>query len=63
MEQNSRAASLFAVVVTERDGRLSSDVKRNEDRYNRALETGGDYILHTNWKETDPKTYGARTCS
>lgn len=56
LEQNSRAASLFTVVVAEKDGRLSIDVKRNEERYKRALETGGNYILRTNWKETDPKT-------
>ena len=56
LERNSRAASLFAVVVEEKDGRLFIDVKRNEERYKRALETGGNYILRTNWKETDPKT-------
>ncbi len=56
LERNSRAASLFTVTVTEKNGRLSLDVKRNEARYRRALETGGNYILRTNWKETDPKT-------
>jgi len=56
LERNSRAASLFAVIVAEKDGRLCIDVKRNEERYRRALETGGNYILRTNWKETDPKT-------
>ncbi len=56
LERNSRAASLFTIVVAEKDGRLSLDVKRNEERYKRALETGGNYILRTNWKETDPTT-------
>lgn len=56
LERNSRAASFFAIVVAQKDGRLSIDVKKNEDRYRRALETGGNYILRTNWKETDPKT-------
>ena len=56
LERNSRAASLFTVTVTEKDGRLSIDIKKNEERYERALETGGSYILRTNWKETDPKT-------
>jgi transposase len=56
LERNSRAASLFAVTVTEKDGRLSITVKKNEERYARALEQGGSYILRTNWKETDPKT-------
>ena len=52
----SRAASLFAITVTEKDGRLSIDIKKNEERYHRALETGGSYILRTNWTQTDPKT-------
>ena len=56
LERNSRAASLFTVTVTEKDGRLSIDIKKNEERYEWALETGGSYILRTNWKETDPKT-------
>jgi transposase len=56
LERNSRAASLFAVTVTEKDGRVSIDVKKNEDRWEWALETSGSYILRTNWKETDPKT-------
>jgi transposase len=56
LERNSRAASLFAVAVTEKDGRLSIAVKKNEERYARALETGGSYILRTNWDKADPKT-------
>jgi transposase len=55
LERNSRAASLFAVTVTEKDVRLSIAVKKNEERYQRALETGGSYILRTNWDEADPK--------
>jgi transposase len=56
LERMSRAASLFAITVTEKDGRLSIDIKKNEERYQRALETGGSYILRTNWTQTDPKT-------
>jgi transposase len=56
LERTSRAASLFAITVTEKDGRLSIDIKKNEERYQRALETGGSYILRTNWTQTDPKT-------
>lgn len=56
LEQNSRAASLFTVAVTEKNARVSIEIKRNEERYTQALETGGSYILRTNWKETDPKT-------
>ena len=56
LERNSRAASLFTVAVTEKNARVSIDIKRNEERYEQALETGGSYILRTNWKETDPKT-------
>ena len=59
-EQNSRAASLFTVTVTEtgagKDSRLSIHVKKNEERQQWALETGGSYILRTNWTESDPKT-------
>ncbi|MDH4138914.1 MAG: IS1634 family transposase [Anaerolineae bacterium] len=59
-EQNSRAASLFNVTVTEtgggKDSRLSIHIKKNEERYQWALETGGSYILRTNWAESDPKT-------
>ena len=56
LERMSRAASLFAITVTEKDGRLSIDIKKNEERYQRALETGGSYILRTNWTQTDPKS-------
>jgi transposase len=56
LERNSRAASLFTVTVTDKDTRLSIDIKRNEERYQWAMETGGSYILRTNWTETDPKT-------
>lgn len=56
LERNSRAASLFTVTVTEKDARLSIDISKNKERYEWALETGGSYILRTNWKETDPKT-------
>lgn len=60
LERNSRAASLFSVEVTEtgtgKEARLSLKVTKNEERYQWALETGGSYILRTNWGETDPKT-------
>lgn len=60
LERNSRAASLFSVEVTEtgtgKEARLSLKVTKNEERYRWALETGGSYILRTNWGETDPKT-------
>jgi transposase len=56
LERMSRAASLFTVAVTESDGRLSIDITKNEERYGWVLETGGSYVLRTNWKETDPKT-------
>ena len=60
LEQNSRAASLFKVTVTEtgtgKDARISVDINKNEERYKWALDTGGSYILRTNWVESDPKT-------
>ena len=60
LEQNSRAASLFKITVTQigtgKDSRLSIDVTKNEERWQWALETGGSYILRTNWTESDPKT-------
>jgi transposase len=60
LERNSRATSLFSVEVTEtgtgKEVRLSINIKKNEDRYPWALETGGSYILRINWGETDPKT-------
>ena len=55
LERNSRAAALFTITVTEKDNHLSIDIKKNEERYEWALETGGSYILRTNWKEADPK--------
>jgi transposase len=57
LEQNSRAAALFIVDVTEgRDKKLSIIMRKNEDRYRQALDSGGSYILRTNWMESDPKT-------
>ncbi|HEX2768073.1 MAG TPA: IS1634 family transposase, partial [Geobacteraceae bacterium] len=57
LEQNSRAAALFTVDVTERsDKKLSIVMRKNEERYQRALDSGGSYILRTNWMESDPKT-------
>jgi len=60
LEQNSRAASLFNVTVIEngtgKDLRLCLHVKKNEERQQWALQTGGSYILRTNWSECDPKT-------
>jgi transposase len=60
LERNSRAASLFRVEVTEsgtgQEARLSIQVTKHEERYRWAMETGGSYILRTNWSETDPKT-------
>jgi transposase len=59
-ERNSRAASLFAITVREtgtgEDKRLNLEVHKNEERYRQLLETGGNYILRTNWAETNPKT-------
>jgi len=57
LEQNSRAAALFTVDVTEgSDKKLSIVVRKNEQRYQKALDSGGSYILRTNWSEIDPKT-------
>ena len=39
-----------------KDARLSITIKKNEERHQWALETGGNYILRTNWTESDPKT-------
>lgn len=55
LERNSRAASLFTITVTELDARLSIDITKNQERYTWALETGGSYILRTNWRQADPK--------
>jgi transposase len=53
-------ACLFTVTVKEvgcgKDTRLSLTLKKNEERYQWALETGGNYILRTNWTESAPKT-------
>jgi transposase len=65
LERNGRAASLFEISVEEKgsgkDGRLSIDFCKKEERYNWALNTGGSYLLRTNWTERDPhrlwKTY------
>jgi len=56
LERHSRAASLFTVTVREQKDRLSIDIITHEERYAWALETGGSYILRTNWTEPDPKT-------
>jgi transposase len=57
LEQNSRAAALFTVDVTEgSDKKLSIIMRKNEERYQQALDSGGSYILRTNWMESDPKT-------
>jgi transposase len=59
LERNSRAASLFDVIVTEtgvgKERRLAVDIRKDEERYQYALQSGGSYILRTNWKEADPK--------
>jgi len=55
LERNSRAASLFTVTVTDKDNRLLIDVKKNNERYEWAMETGGSYILRTNWNESNPR--------
>ncbi len=60
LERNSRAASIFIITVTEtgsgKQRRLAIDIKKSEDRYQWALQSGGSYILRTNWTEADPKT-------
>lgn len=60
LERNSRVASLFTVTVTEtgsgKQRRLAIDITKSEDRYQWALQSGGSYILRTNWTEADPKT-------
>jgi transposase len=59
LEQNSRAASLFNITVTEnktgKASRLFIDISKNEDRLQWAMDIGGSYILRTNWTESDPK--------
>jgi transposase len=60
LERNSRAASLFTITVTEpglgKQRYLAIDIKKSEDRYQWALQSGGSYILRTNWTEVDPRT-------
>jgi transposase len=64
LERNWRAASLFDIKVTETEAgknkRLSVKITKNEDRYQWALQSGGNYILRTNWKEADSKTIWKR---
>lgn len=64
LERNSRAASLFTVTVTEtalgKDARLAIEVIKHEDRYQWMLQSGGSYLLRTNWQEADPKTIWTR---
>jgi len=64
LQRNSCAASLFDITVTEtgtgKDRRLSVKITKNEDRYQWALQSGGNYILRTNWKEANPKTIWKR---
>jgi len=55
LERNSRAASLFTVVVAESNNRLAIRIQKNEERSAWARDTGGSYILRTNCNETDPK--------
>lgn len=59
-ETNGRAASLFTITITEtgteKEKRLKMAIEKNEDRYRQLLETGGNYLLRTNWPEADPKT-------
>jgi len=55
MGSNSRAASLFEISVEEKDSRLHLRIKKNTERYEWALLSGGSYILRTNWSEADPK--------
>lgn len=59
-ERNSRAASLFTIMVTEtgteKKKKLEMTVHKNEDRCRQLLENGGYYLLRTNWTEADPKT-------
>ncbi len=56
LEQNSRAAALFDITVTDtKDGRLSIRIKKHEEKRQWAVDTNGSYILRTNWNESDPK--------
>lgn len=64
LERNSRAAALFTVTVTKKttgkNSKLAIEIIKNEDKYQWALQSGGSYILRTNWKEADPKTIWKR---
>jgi hypothetical protein len=55
-----RPASLYNVTITEsgtgKDLRLCIHIKKNKERQQWALGTGGSYILRTNWTKSDPKT-------
>jgi hypothetical protein len=55
LERNSRAAFLFTVAIAEKGNRLTVRMQKNEERHAWARDTGGSYILRTNWNETDPK--------
>lgn len=58
LERNSRVASLFSISVEEtgsgKQARLKIEVHRDEQRYAWALQTGGSYLLRTNWTEGTP---------
>jgi len=64
LERNSRAASVFDVTVTETGAgkhlRLTVQIIKKEDRYQWALQSGGNYILRTNWSDADAKTIWKR---
>lgn len=59
LERNSRAASLFAVSVEERQTengpRLTVTIKKQEGRADWARQASGSYLLRTNWDGRDPK--------
>jgi len=55
-ERNSRAASLFSITLMETEQGLKMTVRKDEERYRKLLETGGNYLLRTNWTEADPTT-------
>jgi len=59
LERYSRAASLFEVIVQEsgngKEARVKIEIRKNEERYEWALNTSGSYLLRTNWKEGSPK--------
>lgn len=56
-ERNSRVASLYSIAVERTaEQKLKMTVHKDEQRYRKLLETGGNYLLRTNWNEADPKT-------